>query len=318
MATANNNPALNNDFSPPPAGPGSSTLPASFGGPVPPGQTPPPSVNNQVVYTDSSGKGYNPQELQAAWGNGSSAFASDPLNARVRDILPQYGSVMGSPMTATPPPGQTYNSTLTAPTTPAATTPPTGASGTLGAGTAGAASSFLNPNPTASSTSNLAGSGQSQDLVNLLMQRAQQSLNIDPTTDSIIKPQIDAARANSDRMNRSYMSQAAERGGPNSNTDAIGRSLAENSAQGITGLQSQLTQNELTSRRQEIQNALSESGSMLTSQQQMSLQQELGLINAQLQQSQQGNQNDQFLATLGLNSENQSNYWDSLRQGLLG
>jgi hypothetical protein len=59
----------------PPAGAGSPTVPASFGGPVPPGQVPPPSVNPGRVYR-SVGKGYNPNELQTAWG--TDAFRNDP------------------------------------------------------------------------------------------------------------------------------------------------------------------------------------------------------------------------------------------------
>jgi hypothetical protein len=102
IRTARNNPAVQQDFAPPPAGPGSSTLPASFGGPLPPGQTPPPSVNPQVVYTDpTTGQGYNPNELQQRW-NTDAAFRNNPLNARVADILQQYGMVLGTSMAATP------------------------------------------------------------------------------------------------------------------------------------------------------------------------------------------------------------------------
>jgi hypothetical protein len=74
-----------------PAGAGSSTMPASFGGPLPPGQTPPPSVNPQVIWTDpTTGQGYNPDELSKLW-NGNSGFQANYGN--VGDLLKQYGAV---------------------------------------------------------------------------------------------------------------------------------------------------------------------------------------------------------------------------------
>lgn len=259
----------------PSAGVGSPTLPASFGGPVPPGQTPPPGVNPQTVYTDQSGKGYNPDELASAWGNGSTAFGQDPLNARVRDIIPQYGAV------------------------PRGSMPPANPS-QLGA--AGAGGQARDP--------------RSDDLFNLLMGRAHQGLNVSPD-DPIIKAQTDAYSANNQRAQKSYLSQAAEAGGPNSNTEAIGRSMAEKGAQATGGLQAQLMGNELSSRREEIQQALTGMGSMLTSQQQLSLQRELGLIDAQLRQQGLNSNNDQFLANLGLQTQNQNNYWQAQSQGLI-
>lgn len=76
----------------PPAGAGSSTLPASWGGPLPPGQTPPPSYDQHIVYTDTSGRGYTPDQLRAAMNN--PAFMNDPMNARTRDLIQQYGAVL--------------------------------------------------------------------------------------------------------------------------------------------------------------------------------------------------------------------------------
>lgn len=80
------------DASAPPAGPGSPTIPASYGGPLPPGQTPPPSYDQQVVYTDASGQGYTAAQLKAAQSN--PAFMANPLNARTGDIVAQYGAVL--------------------------------------------------------------------------------------------------------------------------------------------------------------------------------------------------------------------------------
>lgn len=154
-------------------------------------------------------------------------------------------------------------------------------------------------------------------LMNILLKRANQSLSVNPMTDPILKPQLDAASAASERANRSYLSQAAEHQGDNGNTEAIGRSLSEHSAQGMSQLASSLAQNELTARRGEIQNALNGMGQLLTAQQQVAAQRELGLIDAQLKQLGLNNQNDQFYSNLGLESEDRGNYWDAIRRGLL-
>ena len=92
-----------------PAGYGSSTLPASMGGPLPAGQTPPPSYGASTVYTDSAGKGYSVSDLANAW-NSNTAFKNDPLNARVPDILSQYSTQVGG---TSPVP---YNAAPTSPT----------------------------------------------------------------------------------------------------------------------------------------------------------------------------------------------------------
>src|SRR5947208_2372644 len=58
----------------------SGPLPASFGGQVQQGAAPPSSENASIVYTDQSGRGYNPRELAA----NSGTLLQDPANARVR------------------------------------------------------------------------------------------------------------------------------------------------------------------------------------------------------------------------------------------
>jgi hypothetical protein len=234
----------------PPAGVGSSTLPASFGGPVPPGQVPPPSVGTQVVYTDQSGKGYNPNELQAAWGDGSTAFAQDPINARVRDILPQYGTVLGKPMTPTATPG-------------------------AGAGGASTATGGVTM-PGAAATD-----PRSSAFFDMLMGRIN-GINENITADDpIIKGQTDAYAANAERAGRSYLSQAAERGGAGTNLDAAARSLAEKAGQATGSFQASLMGDERGQRRAEIQNLLSMGGSFLSTADQQALQRELGLLNLQ-------------------------------------
>lgn len=189
---------------------------------------------------------------------------------------------------------------------------------------------------------------QNQNIVNLLANRANQSLNIDPTTDSIIQPQVSDYSAAQTRQNRQALNQMAESTSPYS-TGAVNTAatqLAENASQNTANMQASLVQNELAARRTEIQNALSEMGSMLTSDQQMQLQQQLGLIDASIQRQSVANQytlgqgqlanqltlgegqlglgqqqinsnNDQFAANYGLNANNQNNYWSALQNGLI-
>lgn len=163
-------------------------------------------------------------------------------------------------------------------------------------------------------------SGASSDLINLLMKRAQGSLNIDPTTDPIIRPQVDNYAATQERSRRNYLNTLAESSNPYSTGAAqtAATQTAETAGQNTANMQSQLVNNELTARRNEIQQALTELGSFLTGAQSQALHQELGLINASLQKQQLGSQNDMFLANLGLQTTNQNNYWDAVRTGLLG
>lgn len=174
-------------------------------------------------------------------------------------------------------------------------------------------------NAQGSNTSGLTGAGQSADLVNTLLSRAGESLNINPTTDPIIAPQVNAYEAQQTRTARNLIDQQAESGNPYS-TGAVQNArtqAAEQAGANTAQLQSTLAQNELTARRAEIQNALSESGSLLTADQQVSLQKELGLIDANLNQQGINSRNDQFLAQLGLQADNQNNYWDAIRSGQL-
>lgn len=235
----------------PAAGPGSTTMPASFGGPLPAGQTPPPSVNPQVVFTDATGKGYDPAALSQAWNGGQGAFATDPLNVRAGDIVQQY-STSGAGMT--PPPA--------APAAPAG--------GAFGPSAAGG-SAFGAPVGGANDP-------RSSGFLNMLMSRIDQTPQVDPN-DPAIKSSTDAYAAQQERSKRSYLSQAAEKGGENGNTDAISRSLTENAGQATGAFQAGLINQERTARRSQIQNILSLYGSYLSSDQQNALTKELNDMN---------------------------------------
>lgn len=180
--------------------------------------------------------------------------------------------------------------------------------------------SQTNTNP---SSGGQGGSGTSpmqdpqwQALYDQLMSRAQQSTTIDQN-DPNIRQQTDAYNANATRQMRDYISGVAEGASPYANLTGEKRMANEKVAQDTGNLRSTLIGNEITARRTEIQNALSQMGGMLTASQQLALQKELGLLDANLRQQGINSGNDQFSATLGLNSTNQANYWDSLRSGLI-
>lgn len=134
----------------------------------------------------------------------------------------------------------------------------------------------------------LGNTDQYNSLFNQLMGRSNESLNISPQ-DPIIANQVNAYSAQQQRSARDYLSGLAEKEGPEANLAGETRMANEQTAQAVGGMQAQLMQNELTARRTEIQNALQEMGGMLTQEQQLQLQQELGLINASLQQTQSNN-----------------------------
>lgn len=154
-------------------------------------------------------------------------------------------------------------------------------------------------------------------LTDLLMNRAQQPLNIDPLTDPIIQPQVADYGATQTRMANKAIDQQAEGGSPYSTgAQQNARTQAnENAGFNTANLQSSLMTNELTARRQDIQNAMQTEGGLLTADQQLKLQNELGLIDANLKQQGLNSQNDQFLATLGLNINNQNSYLNAAQQG---
>lgn len=122
----------------------------------------------------------------------------------------------------------------------------------------------------------------------LLMRRSTQDLTPD-ATDPIIKGQVEAFNAQQQQAQRNYLAGLAERGGPNTNIGAETRRSAEQVGQATGGFEAQLMQQELNARRNEIQQALSGRMGLLTTQQQMQLQEEL----AQLGLAQNAYQSDQ-------------------------
>lgn len=128
---------------------------------------------------------------------------------------------------------------------------------------------------------------RSNQIFDLLMKRANQSLVQDPN-DPIIRNQTDAYNAQNTRESRNYLAGVAERGGPNANVNAETRAASEKVGQLGGQFQAQLMQRELDARRQEIQSALSGAAGFLTQEQQMQLQEEMAALDRAQNESQFG------------------------------
>ena len=181
-------------------------------------------------------------------------------------------------------------------------------------------------------------------LYEMLMGRAKQSLDVS-NTDPLIRRQSDTYAAQTDRSARNYLADLAESAGPMANLAGERRMMAEKTGIANAGFEAELMARELTARRQEIADALNGLRGMLTSDQQLQLQQQLGMLDnlikeQQLGQSQFGldtgrmganNQlmdillgnsryyaglnsaEDQFAARLGFDAADRGSYWDWMR-----
>lgn len=115
-----------------------------------------------------------------------------------------------------------------------------------------------------------------------LMQRMGQNI-VPNRRDPVIAGQADSYAAHEERQRRNAVSDAAEAGGPNANISGERRMLAERAGQRSGAFEAELMGREVTARRDEIQNALTQMGGMLSEDQQMALQREMAQLNAQLQ-----------------------------------
>ncbi len=157
------------------------------------------------------------------------------------------------------------------------------------------------------------------DLYNTLLGRAQQSTDIS-RSDPAVRAQADAYAANTDRSRQDFLQSQAERGDPYGAGYQGGqeRITAEHAGQANAGFEAELMGRELTARRDQIQNALTQMGGMLSQEQTIALQRELARMNDALQRRGQDLNQNQFDATLGFNVDDRSSYWDAIRTGLLG
>jgi hypothetical protein len=146
-----------------------------------------------------------------------------------------------------------------------------------------------------------------------------QSLAVD-RNDPSIRAQADAYSAQRDRQARNYISDAAERSGPYTNIDGTRRMVAEHAGQASGAFEAGLLGKELAARRQEIAQALAQSGAMLTADQQNAPQKQLAILDNAIKEqrlavTQRGEDMsmDQFLRQLALNEWDRNNYWDYAR-----
>lgn len=156
----------------------------------------------------------------------------------------------------------------------------------------------------------------SDQLMQLLMQRAQQGTAVDRNSAGV-RQQVDPVVAQQERASRNYIDDIAEKSGPLANIQGERRLAAERSGQAAGAFESEVIGREMDRRAQEIQQALSLWGAMLSDQQRMALQKELAYLTdaraaaGQGLQAQALNQsNDQFLRELALRESDQNNSWD--------
>lgn len=163
---------------------------------------------------------------------------------------------------------------------------------------------------------NTSGGPQWDALYAQLMARAQQGLDVN-ANDPAVKGQTDAFSAQQQRSRRDFLADQAE-GSSNFATGAqLGqaRMTAEKLGQNVGGFQAELMGREISARREEIQNALTQMGGMLSDQQRLALQRELGLLDANLRQQTINNQAGQSQRDYDFNANDRATYWDWLKQG---
>lgn len=122
------------------------------------------------------------------------------------------------------------------------------------------------------------GSPQWDELYNMLMGRAKQGLAVDRTNPAV-RSQADAYAANEERAKRNALAAMAEKGGPLANLTAETRMANERLGQRTGAFESELVGREISARREEIAQALAGMQGMLTEQQRVALQRELGYLD---------------------------------------
>jgi len=193
--------------------------------------------------------------------------------------------------------------------------PGQGTPGGPGSGGAGGGGPFIPPGerPGGGGVGGGVGQVSNQDrynqLYDMLMKRATQGLDVSADNPQI-KAQTDAANAAMERERRRNLADLAERGGANANLSAETRMTGEDVGQRTAQLQAGLMGQELAAKRNEIQNALSQMGDLLTTEQKMELQRELSLYDNAIRQQQLRQQQSQFEQQLGFNIGDREAYWN--------
>jgi hypothetical protein len=171
----------------------------------------------------------------------------------------------------------------------------TGADQRSGSGTGGSRSS----GSTIASASRSQDDNLRQQLINQLMQRAGQTLQVD-RNDPTLRAQADPMAANIERERRNYLADVAERSGPLANLQGETRLASERAGQAKGLFEAQLIGREIESRRSEIADALSSLQGLLTTGQEMSLRRELAELDDATKRLGLQYQSQQFGDQLGL------------------
>ena len=141
-----------------------------------------------------------------------------------------------------------------------------------------------------------------QELLDMLKKRATQSMEIDKS-DPNFRQQADANAGAQNRARRNYQSEAAEKLAANGlgNSGALNneyRFADEQAATGQGQFEAQLVGRELDARRQEIQQALTQMGDILTENQRVALQKQLAELDDATKRYGIDTQNGQYYAGL--------------------
>jgi hypothetical protein len=140
----------------------------------------------------------------------------------------------------------------------------------------------------------------SPELLALLMARARQGLAID-RSDPTVRAQVDPFTAQMERASRDYIDTLAERGaGRPINLEGERRMAAEKLGQQAGQWEGQVIGREVAARRDEIQQALAQWGDLLSLDEQIELQRELGYLNDRARTADRSTGYDQFLRELAL------------------
>jgi hypothetical protein len=115
-----------------------------------------------------------------------------------------------------------------------------------------------------------------------LTQRAQQGLNVQD--DPVVRAQVDQFRAEQAIAEREYLADLAESEGPLTNLRGEQRMASERRGRTTAGFAAQVAAREVQFRREEIQNALTQMGSMLSDDQKLELQRQLAELDARLRE----------------------------------
>jgi hypothetical protein len=147
---------------------------------------------------------------------------------------------------------------------------------------------------------------RANDFYSLLMDRANQGLNVDRNNPQV-RQQSDAYSANMQRSRREYLNDQAEAIGPVGNIAGEERLSAERLGQATGAFEAELMGREVQAKRDEIAQALSLGGAFLSDEMRIDLQMQLAALDAELRREGYGLQregmslqNDQFLRELGL------------------